>query len=215
MEARPRGDAWPAIVFDTPVLRGLDARAEREIMEAGRLRELDTGAVVYRAGDEGASFFVVASGKVALRAQKRGDERESELRRAGAGESFGEECTVGLSRHAGAVTTEPSLVAEIPVHIFRRAAGRSGKAEIAERLERGLQRSATRDLLRTLAITRDLPARDLDVLLDAVSHRKIARGQTVYRQGDLAAELFLIAEGLVQIQSEDGDRVHVRAYLSR
>ena len=215
MEARPRGDAWPAIVFDTPVLRGLDARAEREIMEAGLLRELDADAIVYRAGEEGASFFVVASGKVALRAQKRGDERESELRTAGAGESFGEECTVGLSRHAGAVTTEASLVAEIPVHIFRRAAGRSGKAEIAERLERGLQRSATRDLLRTLAVTRDLPPRDLDVLLDAVSHRRVERGQTVYRQGDLGTELFLIAEGLVQIQSEDGDRVHVRAYLSR
>ena len=120
-----------------------------------------------------------------------------------------------MPRHAGAVTRGPSLVAEIPVHIFRRAAGRSGKAEIAERLERGLQRSATLDLLRTLAVTRDLPPRDLDVLLDAVSHRRVERGQTVYRQGDLGTELFLIAEGLVQIQSEDGDRVHVRAYLSR
>jgi Fe-S-cluster-containing dehydrogenase component/CRP-like cAMP-binding protein len=215
METRPRGDAWPAIVFDTPVLRGLDARAEREIMEAGALRELDEGAPLYRAGDEGASFFVVAAGRVALRARKRGDERESELRSAGAGESFGEECTVGLGRHASATASEAALVAEIPVHIFRRAAGRSGKAEIAERLERGLRRSATRDLLRTLAFTRDLPPRDLDVLLDAVTHVRVARGQTVYRQGDLAAELFLIADGLVQIQSEDGERVHVRAYLSR
>ncbi len=207
--------AWPAVVFDAPVLRGLDARARREIAEAGRLRELLEGAEVYRSGDEGASFFVVASGKIALRAVRRGDDHESELRAAGPGESFGEESTVGLGRRATAAATERARVAEIPVHIFRRAAARSGKAEIAERLERVLQRSATRDLLGTLAFTRDLPARDLDILLDTVVHRRVARGEPVYRQGDAASDLFLIADGMVQIQTEDGDRLRVRAYLGR
>ena len=207
--------AWPAIVFDAPVLRGLDARARREIAEAGRLRDFGEGAAVYRSGDEGASFFIVASGKVALRAVRRGDDHESELRAAGPGESFGEESTVGLGRRATATATERARVAEIPVHIFRRAAARSGKAEIADRLERGLRRSATRDLLGTLAFTRDLPARDLDILLDTVVHRRVARGEPVYRQGDAATELFLIADGMVQIQTEDGDRLRVRAYLGR
>ena len=207
--------AWPAIVFDAPVLRGLDARARREIAEAGRLRDFAAGAGVYRSGDEGASFFIVASGKVALRAVRRGDDHESELRTAGPGESFGEESTVGLGRRATAAATERARVAEIPVHIFRRAAARSGKAGIADRLERALLRSATRDLLGTLAFTRDLPARDLDVLLDTVVHRRVARGEPVYRQGDAAAEMFLIADGMVQIQSEDGDRLRVRAYLGR
>jgi CRP-like cAMP-binding protein len=54
--------AWPAVVEGAPVLRGLDARARREIAEAGRLRDFPEGAEVYRSGDEGASFFVVASG---------------------------------------------------------------------------------------------------------------------------------------------------------
>jgi Fe-S-cluster-containing dehydrogenase component len=217
----PRGSdpaapaAWPPVVFDAPVLRGLDARARREIAEAGRLRELLEGAEVYRSGDEGASFFVVASGKIALRAVRRGDDHESELRAAGPGESFGEESTVGLGRRATATATERARVAEIPVHIFRRAAARSGKAEIADRLERVLQRSATRDLLGTLAFTRDLPARDLDVLLDTVVHRRVARGEPVYRQGDAATDLYLIADGMVQIQTEDGDRLRVRAYLGR
>jgi len=207
--------AWPAVVFGAPVLRGLDARARREIAEAGRLRELLEGAEVYRSGDEGASFFVVASGKIALRAVRRGDDHESELRAAGPGESFGEESTVGLGRRATATATERARVAEIPVHIFRRAAARSGKAEIADRLERALQRSATRDLLGTLAFTRDLPARDLDILLDTVVHRRVARGEPVYRQGDAASDLYLIADGMVQIQTEDGDRLRVRAYLGR
>ncbi len=208
-------EAWPPLVFDAPVLRGLDARARREISDAGRLVHVAEGEVVYRAGDEGASFFVVASGRVALRALRRGDDAESELRAAGPGESFGEESTVGLGRRAGAVAVAAGAVAEIPVHVFRRAAARSGKAEVAERLQRSLERTATMDLLRTLAVTRDLGPRDLDVLLDATTHRRVERGQHVYRQGDPASELFLLADGMVQIQVEEGERLHVRAYLSR
>ncbi|WP_437873644.1 cyclic nucleotide-binding domain-containing protein [Sorangium sp. So ce363] len=210
-----RPEAWPPAVFDAPLLRGLDERARREIAGAGRLRSLSLDEVAYRAGDAGDAFFVVASGRVALRATRRGDDRDTEVRTAAAGDVIGEEAVVGMSRRTTAVALAPSVLAEIPVHLFRRAAGRSGKAEIAERLERALRRSATRDLLSTLAFTRDLDSDDVEILLDAVSHRHFERGQAIYRTGDPAAELWLIAEGMVQIQTEDGDRIHVRAYLTR
>src|SRR5262249_15446685 len=126
------GEGWPQLVFDAPVLRGLDPRARREIAEAGRLLERAAGDPIYKAGEEGASFFVVASGKVALYAVRRGDDRETVLRTAGSGESFGEESTVGMARRATAAAVERATVAEIPVALFRRAAARSGKAEMAE-----------------------------------------------------------------------------------
>ncbi|WP_437751159.1 cyclic nucleotide-binding domain-containing protein [Sorangium sp. So ce1389] len=207
--------AWPAGVFDAPLLRGLDERARREIAGAGRLRALSPDEVAYRAGDIGDVFFVVASGRVSLRAMRRGDDRETDVRTAAVGDVLGEEAVVGMSRRTTAVALAPSVLAEIPVHLFRRAAGRSGKAEIAEKLERALRRSATRDLLGTLAFTRDLDPEDIEALLDTVSHRRFERGQAVYRTGDPAAEMWLIAEGMVQIQTEDGDRIHVRAYLTR
>ncbi len=211
----PRAAAWPPLVFDAPVLRGLEARARQEIADAGSLRRREAGEVIYRAGEAGSSFFVVAEGRVALRAVRRGDEGETELRAAGPGEVFGEEATVGLGRRASAVAVERALVAEVPVHIFRRAAARSGKAELADRLERVLRRGATRDLLRTLALSRDLPDDDVDRLLDAIRHQSFERGQVVYREGDPAADLWLVAEGMVQLQTEDGERLHVRAYLAR
>jgi Fe-S-cluster-containing dehydrogenase component/CRP-like cAMP-binding protein len=211
---RPR-DPWPTSVFDAPVFRGLDARALRDVEGAGRLLSVAGGAEVYRAGSSGESFFVVASGSVVLSAIRRGDDRETELRTATAGASFGEESTVGLARRATAVATEQTTIAEIPVHVFRRAAARSGKAEVAERLLRALRRAATRDLLSTLAFTRTLSAGEIDVLLDAATHHRVARGEAVYRQGDPAEELWLVADGLVQIQTDDGDRLHVRAYLGR
>jgi hypothetical protein len=84
-------------------------------------------------------------------------------------------------RRGTAVARERVKVAEIPVHIFRRAAERAGKAEVADKLERILRRSATRDMLGTLALTRDLLPEDIDLLLDAVAYRKLDRGQAVYR----------------------------------
>lgn len=208
-------DRWPQVVLDAPVLRGLDERARREIAEAGALVRKEAGEVVYRAGDTGDAFFVVAEGAIALRAVKRGDDVESELRVAEPGASFGEETTIGVARRASAIAKERALIAEIPVHVFRRAAGRAGKADAAERMERTLQRAATRDLLLTLALTRDLPAASIDALLDSVTHRAFERGEAVYEQGAAATHVWLIADGLVQIQTEEDGRLHVRAYLSR
>lgn len=213
--ARAGAERWPPVVLDAAVLRGLDDRARREIAEAGALVRREAGEVVYRAGDAGDTFYVVAEGRIALRAVKRGDDVETELRVAEPGASFGEEATIGVARRATAIAAERALVAEIPVHVFRRAAGRAGRADVAERMERALQRSATRDLLLTLALTRDLPAASIDALLDSVAHRAFERGEVVYEQGGAATDVWLIADGLIQIQTEEDGRLHVRAYLSR
>lgn len=215
-EVRARDEGgFPSIVFDAAVLRGLDARARREIAEAGRVFEVRAGEAVYREGDLGPSFYVVAEGRVSLAAVRRGDEARSEIRVAGPGESFGEEATVGLARRAEATAATRATVVEIPLSVFRRAAARAGKGDAAARTERTLLRAATADLLATSAATRDLGPRQVDVLLDTTTIRRVERGDPVYRQGDAAAELLLIADGMVQIQSEEDDRLSVRAYLGR
>lgn len=210
MQRRP----WPDVVFQAVPLRGLDARGRRDIEEAGTLRALPDGAVVYRAGEGGEAFFVVAEGGVSLVAVRRGDDGGSELRAVLPGGSFGEEATVPAARRAEARASGAALVAEIPVHVFRRASARAG-SESAERMERTLRRAATRDLLRTVALCRDLPDGDIDRLLDAVRYHRFDRGQPIYREGDAPGELWLVGDGMVQLQRDDGERLHVRAYLAR
>jgi Fe-S-cluster-containing dehydrogenase component/CRP-like cAMP-binding protein len=211
----PSGKGFPSAVIDAPVLRGLDARAVREIEAAGRVLTLEPGQEVYRIGGRSDGFFVVASGAIALRAVRRGDVGESELRRVTKGEVFGEEATVGAPYGATAAVVERAVVAEIPVAVLRRAAARSGGAAIAEAIERSMRRRATRERLATLAFTRDLPERDLELALDAIRYVHAPRGQVVYREGDAATDVFLVGDGLVQLQTEDHGRQHVRAYLSR
>lgn len=215
VSAEPRAAAWPDAIFDAPVLRGLEARARGEIEAAGNLVRLGDGDALFREGETAASFYVVARGAVRLDAVRRGEAVATELRVARAGETIGEEAIVDVPRRGRAVASGDALVAEIPVHVFRRAAARSGKAEVAERLERALLRRAARDVLATVAFARDLAPADLDALLDAAVTRRVPRGEAVYAQGDPATELCVVADGLVQIQTEDLGRVHVRAYLAR
>lgn len=212
---RDAAPAWPSVVWDAPVFRGLDARARREIEESGKIFTADQDEIIYRAGDSSDAFFVVAEGSVVLSAVRRGETQEQELRIAEKGASFGEEATVGGARSATAKARARSRVCKVTAHVFQRAVGRSGKAEVAERLERILRRAATRDLLQTLAFARTLEPADIDLLLDAARYRRFDRGETIYREQEPSTDLFIVADGMVQVQTDDGERLHVRAYVGR
>jgi Fe-S-cluster-containing dehydrogenase component/CRP-like cAMP-binding protein len=208
---------WPDGVWDAAVLRGLDARARSEIEAAGRLRSLRPGDVVYRAGEPADTLYVVVEGACGLFAIRRGDDQPSVIRRASRGDVFGEEATVTTFgvRQMEARCEEAGAVAEVPLTILRRAIGRAGGGELALRLERALKRAATIDLLQTTSFTRVLPERDVEILLDAVRHVEVARGEHVYREGDVAECAYLVADGLLQAQTDDGGSPRVEAYLSR
>lgn len=207
--------AWPTIVWDAPVFRGLDTRARREIEESGKIFTVEPGETIFRAGEKSDAFFVVAEGSIVLTAIRRGEALEQELRQAEKGASFGEEATIGSARAATAKARVRSRICEITAHVFQRAVGRSGKAEVAERLERILRRAATRDLLHTVAFAKTLESEDIDLLLDAARYRPFERGESIYRENDPSSDLFVVADGMVQMQTDDGERLHVRAYVGR
>lgn len=212
---RENAASWPSIVWDAPVFRGLDARARREIEESGKIYSVEADEIVFRAGDKSDAFFVVAEGTIVLTAVRRGETQEQELRLAEKGASFGEEATVGGARSANAKARGRARICKVTAHVFQRAVGRSGKAEVAERLERILRRAATRDLLQTVAFARTLEPEDIDLLLDAARYRHFDRGESIYRPQDPSTDLFIVADGLVQMQTDDGERLHVRAYIGR
>ncbi len=213
-------EAWPRAVFDAPLLRGLDEPARDRVVAAGRLIECSSGQVVFREGERGDALYVVARGVIALRATPRGNHAPAVIRRARKGESFGEEvCLPGGLRRATATAEGAAQVASIPVSVFQRGLGRDAedpgvKRAAAARL-RQLERQATADLLRTMVLTRGLDDDDRDLVLDAVTLKRHARGARIYGVGERARDLFMLASGLVQLQTEDEDgRVQVRAYLS-
>lgn len=208
---------WPDVVWDAPMLRALDARARAEIEAAGRVRRLVRGEVLFAPGDPADALHVVASGAVTLSGVRRGEAAAAVIRRALRGDVLGEEATVMAfaTRQLEARCAEDAVVAEVPLVVLKRAATRAGGAERMAKVERALRRAATLDLLRTTSFTRDLADADLEVLLDAARHVHVARGEHVYRAGDVASEAFLVADGLLQAQTDDDGKPRVEAYLGR
>ncbi len=206
---------WGAHVFEHPLLRGLDARARGEIELAGAVRELAAGARLFGAGDPADALFVVDRGTFSLRARRRGEEVPEEIRRAGAGDALGEDAVARSfgARRAEATCLEAGAVWVIPAPILRRALERLGRDEAALRRERIARRAALGDVLRTVAFARDLPAADLEALLDVAESRELRRGEVLWREGERANAVAFVADGSVQLQREEGERVRVVAYL--
>lgn len=211
-------EAVRRVVFGNPMLRGIDEAGRRAIERGATLREIAGDALVFGDAELGDAVYVLVEGEVELRAVRRGDERESVVRRVRVGDTFGEEALLhaGAPRRLAARARAQSRVAEIPAHLLWRGAGRSGAAALAEREERLVRRRATADLLRTMAATRDLPEAELELVLDAVRSVSAERGRRIFAAGEPATACFLVVDGLVQLQlpSED-DRVEVCAYLGR
>lgn len=208
-------DPWTE-VWAAPVMRGLDPAARRTLAAAGRLRAFAPGHVVFGEHDPADAIYVVLDGQVDLCAQRRGDEQRSVLRSARRGDTLGEEALADHGgRRAMALVVAAARVAELPAALFLRGAGRSGGAPLADRQLRRLQRQATFDLLRTMAATRSLPDDELERVVDGVRMRACSRGTPIYTAGDPPDGLWLVVDGLVQLQTEDDERIHVRAYLTR
>jgi Fe-S-cluster-containing dehydrogenase component/CRP-like cAMP-binding protein len=209
--------SFPESVWSTPALRGLDARARREIEAAGSVLDRRAGDVIHRPGDPADSLYVVTSGTVSVRVTPRGH-AAVEVRRSGPGETFGEEAIVRLAglRQSEATCVERARIAVIPAAVLRRAAERAGRDEVAERRMRAMRRAAVRDVLVMLAFTRELSEADRDIVLDAIKPMEAPRATIVMRAGDRAESVFFVADGMLQLQQEDEDgTVHSLAYLVR
>src|SRR5206468_1010205 len=88
-------------------------------------------------------------------------------------------------------------VAVLPAALLRRAIARTD-ARSAERVGRALRRGIAREKLRSSRLGRSLPDAEVDALLDAADHVQLARGEAVFRQGDPARHVYVIADGMVE-----------------
>ena len=208
--------SWPAAVWQSPWLKGLDAASRQALEAAGQVRSLERGASVFAAGDPADAFFVVSEGLVEVRAVRRGDAASSAIRRAVAGEAVGEEAVIrsGGSRTAEATCVTASQVAEVSVAVFRRVAARGQIVELAQREQR-LRDAAMQDALRASSLARVLGEEELRLLLSVIEPRELSRGDVLFAQGDPARRGFVVADGMLAMEIEDDGKARVRAYLGR
>jgi CRP/FNR family transcriptional regulator, cyclic AMP receptor protein len=120
---------WVPVLGDVPLFRGL---SRRHLKRLGRIRRFASRAAIVRAGDAGASFYVLLDGSARVVTAK------GRPRRLQAGDSFGEMALLDESPRSADVVAESEVLA---MTISRAAFARLLKSEPA----------IARALLRTLA----------------------------------------------------------------
>ena len=113
--------AHEQVLADTEFFANAPAEMLSTIAAAGKVRELVRGDVLFEAGDDPDSIYVVLSGRIAIAIGNRPfDHRESVIALMDEGDLFGEMGMLDKSpRSAGARALEASTVLEIPYAAVR------------------------------------------------------------------------------------------------
>ncbi len=113
--------AHEQVLADTEFFANTPADILSSIAGAGTVKDLVRGDVLFEAGDEPDSLFVVLAGRIAIAIGNRPfDHRESVIALMDEGDLFGEMGMLDTRpRSAGARALEPSTVLEIPYNAVR------------------------------------------------------------------------------------------------
>jgi release factor glutamine methyltransferase len=161
------------------------------------LRALEAGDVLLSEGDEADALYIVLEGSVQVLVTGS-DGRELVLARLGSGRVVGEQVALSARRQATVRAAEPVTLARIDRAAFAHDTSADGPIhrrlhEIAEGYasDRALRGSALGALLRP----------DPDA-----TARTVAAGEVLFRQGDEADCVYLIASGTAAVYKERGER---------
>jgi Fe-S-cluster-containing dehydrogenase component/CRP-like cAMP-binding protein len=209
--------AWPASVWRSAWLEGLDAAARSALEAAGRLRAFERGQFLFEAGEPADGLFVVVDGVVEVLAVRRGDAEPGPVRRAVAGDVVGEDAIIrgGAARVASARCATSARVVSIPVGVYRRVRDRASVAAGGGEWNKRLLEAAARDVLLASSLARVLDSGELGVLAKLAVHRQLARRETLFCKGDPRTDAFVVADGMVSLEVETDGRLRVHAYLGR
>ncbi len=197
---------------DLPLLSSLGEKAFVTISSAMRPVALQDGEVLFRAGDDARSFFIIAQGGVEARVQSRGGQRA--LATLGEGEVLGLfGLYTGRKRNATAVAVGPTVAFEITDRVLAglvrdHPASKKPLALFYRRrlLEISLGRSP---------LFQDLPREKRLAIVDRFEQRKLAPREHVVSPGQVTLGLFLVMRGLVLVKTRDSGRVTVKARMER
>lgn len=196
-----------------PVLRSLDSAGRELLIGAAQWRARDLGAPVFSSLLEAHDAMVgVLRGRIELRANDPAGDCPRTLRTIQAGDVLGEAALAGLAPRVEAVCLEPSEVLVWPASLFVRAATRAGEDSAAAIELSRLRRAAMLETLTLSVLHRCLSIEELPWLIDAARWLEVARGEPVYEAGDTADAVYVLAEGLVQLQTGTLDLPRISAH---
>ncbi len=166
------------------------------------------GDAVICEGEEGTSFYVVASGRFAV--SKRDEAGGAVvLAKLGEGDFFGEMALLsGAARSATVTAEEPAEVLEFPAEVLLDIAGHH--PHVAESLRRFYRQRLLANAMAVSPVFRPFQRNERKLIMERFRAREVRVGETVVREGDPSDGLYVVLEGAVDVvKRRDGEEVVV------
>lgn len=200
--AAPTGAATPAQLPAFPIFSDLTPEAFLALVRAMTLRRVAAGEVVISEGGADASFYVVASGRLAV--SKRDDGGgEVVVARLGEGDFFGEMALLsGAPRTATVTAEEAAELLEFPAEALLGVA--RAHPQLAASLRRFYRRRLLANALATSPIFRPFPSEERARIVERFRGREIRDGDKVIREGDPSGGLYVVLDGALDVVKRKG-----------
>jgi|GEM_PF-1096273 len=192
-----------------PLFGALESKLLAQLLALFVLRELGTGQMVMRQGEDGREAYLLARGVLnVLREDVQTPGQALLLAVLGPGALFGEMALVSQApRAASVVSVEPAQVLAVGRAQLELLARED--AAIARELGAFCNRRMLTNLLRHSRILSAVAPSQRHELISRFSTRSFAPGELLLSHGEEGGRLFLVASGLVEVRSPDasGDAV--------
>jgi CRP-like cAMP-binding protein len=191
-----------------PIFSDLSRDAFVALTGATALRRVNEGELVIEEGDGGTSFYVVATGRLAV--SKRDDRGDRVvLARLGDGDFFGEMALLsGAPRAATVIAEEPSELLELRADALLEIAGKH--PHLAGSLRRFYRQRLLANAMAVSPIFRPFAKGDRKLVMERFRARDVAAGETVIREGEPSDGLYVVLEGSVEVlKRKDGGAVAI------
>jgi len=185
-----------------PIFSDLSREAFVELTRAMGLRRANEGEVVIREGETETSFFVVATGTLAV--SKRDDRGDAVvLARLGEGDFFGEMALLsGAPRAATVIAEEPTELLEFRADVLLDLARRF--PHLASSIRRFYRHRLLANAMAVSPIFRPFGKGDRKLVMERFRARETRVGETVIREGAPSDGLYVVLEGAVDVVKRSG-----------
>jgi ABC-type bacteriocin/lantibiotic exporter with double-glycine peptidase domain/CRP-like cAMP-binding protein len=209
----PQADAEGLILSAIPALRQVSVEVRSLVSAAMTLKSFGFGEVLVRSGEAADAMYIIVSGGVRVVGDD-GSGGEVVLATMHAGDVLGETALgVQETRTATVRATEPTEALRLDSGVARALAASEPAVQRAFELVSSARR--VRDVLRLASPFRNVSAGAMEELSSSVRDVIAPKGESVYRQGDPAGPMFVVASGKLRAhRSREGTDDDI-GYLQR